>query len=133
MKQALQAIEIAANPKIRFDVILGNKKITIREGHRDYHPGPVVLFSHIFPWAMKATITSVRHTTVGEVTEEEFWADSYENRVEMLADLRQFYPELTMKSPVTVICWEISNEGFYKDIDNVYAFAEENGLDTTGI
>lgn len=132
MKQALQAIEIAADPQIRFDVILGKKKITIREGHRDYHTGPVMLCSHIFPWAAKATITGVRHTTIAEVTEDEYWADGYRNRREMLNDLRKYYPELMMKSPVTVICWD-NIEGYYRDIDNVYKFAEDNGLDVSYI
>ncbi len=133
MKAPLQAIEIAPDPQIRLDIILGKKKITIREGHRDYREGPVMLCTHIFPWAVKTTITSVRHTTVAEVTEDEFWADGYGTRMEMLKDLKKFYPSLSMKSAVTVICWGDIQEGFYTDIDNIYAFAKENNLDTSYI
>lgn len=129
MKQALQALEIAPNPQVRLDIMLDKKKITIREGHRDYHIGPLVLFSHIFPWAVKTTITYVRLTTVAQVTEDEFWEDGYQSRKEMLTDLRKFYPNLTMKSPVTVIRWGELDEGYYTNIDHLYEFAEQNGLD----
>lgn len=128
MRQALQAIKIAPDPKVRLDIMLGKKKVTIREGHRDYHVGPVVLCCHIFPWAVMATIMEVRHTTLSEVTNLELWADGYGDHKEMLRDLKKFYPGLTMKSPVTVISWD-KLEGFYTDIDNVHAYAEENGLD----
>ena len=71
MKRALQAILIAPDSKVRLAIMLGEKKVTIREGHRDYTVGPVMVCCHLVPWAIMATITSVRHTEVIEVTEEE--------------------------------------------------------------
>jgi hypothetical protein len=128
MRQALQAILIAPDPKVRLDIMLGKKKLTIREGHRDYKVGPVVICCHIYPWAVMATITSVRLTTLSEVTMEEYEADGYANHKEMLRDLRKIYPGLTMKSEVTVICWD-NLEGYFTDIDNVQEYADSNGLD----
>lgn len=105
MIPALQAILFAPDPLERLKITLGEKKMTILEGHRDYHEGPVVLFSHIFPWAVMATITSVRHTTLSEVTEEEIKAYGCAGRTDLLRDLRKHYPCLTTKSSVTVISW----------------------------
>jgi hypothetical protein len=105
MKQALQAILIAPDSVVRLAIMLGEKKVTIREGHRDYHVGPVMICCHLVPWAIMATITSVRFTQVNEVTEKEMRADGYSNHKEMLNDLRKYYPDLTMSSPVTVISW----------------------------
>ena len=128
MKRALQAILIAPDPSVRLNIMLGKKNITIREGHRDYTVGPVMICCHLVPWAVMATITDVRHTTLSEVTAEELWADGYESHVRMLEDLKRFYPNIAMDSPVTVVCWD-KLEGFYTDVDNVHEYAEENGLD----
>ena len=128
MKRALQAILIAPDPAVRLNIMLGKKKITIREGHRDYTTGPVMICCHLVPWAIMATITNVRLTTVTEVTDEELWADGYDNHKGMLRDLKKYYPNITMESPVTVISWD-NLEGYFTDIDNVFAYAEENNLD----
>lgn len=105
MKQALQAILIVNDPAVRLAIMLGEKNITIREGHRDYRVGPVMICCHIMPWAVMATITSVRYTQVDEVTDKELKDDGYLDHKDMLCGLKEFYPGLTMSSPVTVISW----------------------------
>lgn len=106
MKQPLYAILIAPIEEMRARVLDGRKKITIREGHRDYKPGKVILCCHLEPWAVSADIVSVRHTTLGEVTDEEYESDGFADRENMLAVMRRFYPNITSDSPVTVIRWE---------------------------
>lgn len=105
MKRALQAILIAGE-EMKFDVLANRKKITIREGHRTYSVGPVLLGCHELDWATMRNIVDVRHTTLVEVTQEEYQADGFETKSEMLNGLAQFYPDINWESPVTVIRWE---------------------------
>lgn len=131
MKQALQALLIAPDPLMRLSIMLGKKKLTIREGHRDYREGPVIICCHVAPWAVMTKITSVRLTTVAELTPDELLADGYtKGHQQALADLRRYYPNLTMTSPVTVIEWgEIDPNSFYADMNNVAFYAEVNGVE----
>lgn len=99
---------------MRSNILNGEKKISIREGHRDYRPGPAMLCCHLVPWAVMADITDVRHTILTGVTEEEFRADGYKSFQQMLEDLQQFYPKLECISPVTVIRWD-NVRGFLVD------------------
>lgn len=131
MKQALQAILIAPDPAVRLAIMLGKKKITIREGHRDYKIGPVMICCHIVPWAIMSSIVYVKHTTLSHVLNEELRSDGYKDHNDMLCGLQKFYPNIKMNSPVTVLKWD-KLEGFYTDIDNVYTYAEENGLSMDG-
>lgn len=106
LKWPLQALLIASDEKMRDAVCAKIKKISIREGHRDYRVGPVMLCCHLVPWAVMADITYVRHCTLREVTKSEYVADGFENKVEMLKGMKKFYPKLNLDSPVTVIYWE---------------------------
>ena len=107
LKRPLVALLLSPDQTMWEDAATGRKKITIREGHRDYIPGEkVMLCCEIRSDAMAADITSVRHCTVGEVTPEEYHADKYASPEHMLSDLGQYYPNLTMDSPVTVIRWD---------------------------
>lgn len=118
-KSPLQALLVAPDYLMRKNILSGKKKISIREGHRDYQVGkPVMLCCHIVPWVVMADVISVRHCTLGEVTEEEYRDDGFETQEELLVGLQQFYPDMTPDSPVTVICWE-----------NVRGFLAENAKD----
>jgi hypothetical protein len=105
MKRALQAILIAGT-KIKENVLYIKKKITIREGHRDYTKGPVLIGCHLLNWIVVREIIEVRHTTVGQVINEECMDDSFGASLNLLVGLQKYYPNLTMDSPVTVIRWE---------------------------
>jgi hypothetical protein len=104
MKRALQGLLIAGE-SMKNDTLSGEKCITIREGHRDYTLGPVLIGCHILNWATLKTITSVKYTTLGEVTQEEWEADGTSSLEELKAMLRAFYPDIDYNSEVTVICW----------------------------
>jgi hypothetical protein len=105
MKRALQALLIAGE-KMRDEVLADKKRITIREGHRDYTTGPVMLGCHILSWATLRTITSVVYCTMAEVTKEEYQSDGFESRDDLLVGLKEFYPNIRWDSPVTVVRWE---------------------------
>ena len=125
MKNPLYALLIAPSIKtvggvpvatypMRDEILTGKKAITIREGHRDYRPGPMLLGCMGIPdpagiytedWAIMATITEVLHTTLGEVVDADWQADGFATRADLLFGLRLFYPTIAMASPVTVIKW----------------------------
>ena len=105
LKHPLQALLVAPDSQMRADILRGAKKITIREGARDYRDGQVMLCCHIEPWAVMAKITSVRHCALRDVTKKEYEDDGFETHEELLDGLKRFYPDLTLDSPVTVIRW----------------------------
>jgi hypothetical protein len=107
LKKPLVALLIAPDNGMRQDIIAGIKQITIREGYREgYDPGrPVILCCEKDPWCVMADITKVRHCLLSEVTEEEWRADGYASREELLTDMRRFYPDMTWDSAVTIVSW----------------------------
>jgi len=105
MKRALQGV-LVAGEKMKEDVLYGRKFITIREGHRDYTEGNVMLGCHLLNWAVLREIVSVRHTTLGEVTVLEYEADGFETKSELLDGLAKFYPDINWESEVTVVRWK---------------------------
>jgi hypothetical protein len=105
MKRALQAILIAGE-QMRDEVLDNIKTITIREGWRDYTPGPVLLGCHILKWATMRNITDVQYKLLKEVTEEEYTADGFVSFDNMLDGLKRFYPNINSDSEVTVIRWK---------------------------
>ncbi|HOX96215.1 MAG TPA: hypothetical protein PLI45_02445 [Candidatus Woesebacteria bacterium] len=129
MKQALQALLIAPNPVDRMAIMTGKKKITIREGHRDYHPGPLMICCHIQPWTVLTSITEARLTILAAVSAEEFQADGYDSLEKAVEDLKTYYPNITIYSPVTVIKWgDLDENSFYAKKENIDFYAEVNGI-----
>ena len=106
LKRPLTALLVAPNEITWNNIVAGKKKITIREGHRDYQPGLVMLCCHLINKAVQADITDARHCRLDEVTREEYTGDGYKTPSEMRDDLRQCYPSIDYFSPVTVIKWD---------------------------
>jgi hypothetical protein len=104
-KKPLQAILIAGEDG-RDAVLNGTKKITIREGLRDYKEGNVLIGCHELGWAVGKKITKVQWKKLGEVTIEEMRADNFNGIEDMIVGMRRFYPEMDIDSPVTIIEWE---------------------------
>ncbi|MEX1061675.1 MAG: ASCH domain-containing protein [Patescibacteria group bacterium] len=106
LKYPLVAIEIDGH-KAQLDTLDHIKEITIREGWRDYRPGTRVILTggKDHPWCVEATVTQVTHCLLEELKAEEIKADGYATHQEALDDMRQWYPDLSMKSKVTVIRW----------------------------
>jgi len=88
----------------------GEKTITIREGHRDYKPGRVILACPDIYWSKQVEVESVRHTTLDQVTEQEYIDDGFVSRTDLFEGLKSFYPELDLTSNVTVIRFKQSWE-----------------------
>ncbi len=106
-KRPLVALLIAPDREMRKATLEGRKKITIREGYREYYSGmTVMLCCHLEPWCVMADITAVRHCLLSEVTEKEWRADGFASREELLTGMQRFYPTMTWDSAVTVISWD---------------------------
>lgn len=106
MKRPLVALLLAPDSRMWADVMLGDKQITIREGHRDYQAGePLMLCCHILDRAVRTEVMAVRHCTLGDVSRAEYLADGFSTWPELLTGLRRFYPNMDENSPVTVIRW----------------------------
>lgn len=104
MKRALQAILIAGE-QAKNDVLNGTKIITIREGHRDYTNGPVLIGCHILNWATMKNIVRVELTTLKNVSLDDIMKDGFVDHNNALNQLRKFYPNMTMDSEVSVVEW----------------------------
>lgn len=105
-KPALQAILIAPNDGDRAAIINGRKTATVREGSRNYHIGPVMLCCHLVPWAVMADIWEVVECPLFALSQRMVEADGFDSLEHLLADLRKYYPELQLDSPVTFVRWE---------------------------
>lgn len=105
MKRALQGILIAGE-EMRDATLAGRKCITIREGHRDYTLGPVLLGCHILNWATMGEIIEVRHTILERVSRDELKDDGFLNWTDAILGLKKFYPNIDLDSDVTVIRWK---------------------------
>lgn len=97
---------LMATEQMRDDTLSGKKRITIREGWRDYTEGSVLIGCPSLGWAYTATITSVKHTIVEALSPEELLDDGFQTMEDAIACLSQWYPEIGSDSAVTVIRWD---------------------------
>lgn len=119
MKRPLQALLISPNPDMRRAITQGVKQITIREGQRDYTPGPAALFCHLAPWAVMVDIIDVHHRVLADVTIEECQADGFADLDDLLKGLKRFYPLINYLSWVTIIRWE-NVRGTFVDLPTLH-------------
>ena len=105
LRKPMQALRLAPDKKMWLATLFDEKKITIREGWRDYQAGPVAIYCIEESLAVEADIFIVIHTTLKDVTKEVYQADGFKTLQGMLRGLRRFYPDITWDSLVTVISW----------------------------
>ena len=84
----------------------GHKTVTVREGHRDYSPGKVVIACPEINYSIMKEIVEVHHTTPEKMNEKDYLDEGWTDRENMVEDLKRFYSDLHMKSPITVIRWK---------------------------
>ena len=105
MQPALMALLYAPDIGLWSDVVSGKVTATVREGHRDYRPGPVMLCCHLASACVMAEIAEVVHTTLGQVPDMKRRRSGYATETAMIDGLRRFYPLIGALSPVTVITY----------------------------
>ncbi|MEK7546465.1 MAG: ASCH domain-containing protein [Patescibacteria group bacterium] len=105
MHRALQALLFAPDVALWSDIILKRRTATIREGHRDYRQGPVMLCCHIASACVMAEVGEVLHCRLDEVSDLKLRQAGYESCEELLAGMRRFYPKIQPGAGVTVIAF----------------------------
>lgn len=115
LKRPLEALLISPDRVMRANAVSGQKKITIREGHRAHSKGPAILCCDRWgPWAVMVDIVDIKYRLLSEVTREEWEADGFTSQDDLLAGMRVFYHTLELSSPVTVVRWK-NVRGFFVD------------------
>ena len=95
-------------------ILNGEKKITIREGWRDYQPGEKVVLCRAgdvlepeYGWAFMAKIISVDHLILKDAPIQHLQDDGMKDLQDAVSCLREFYPDINENSPITIIRWEL--------------------------
>jgi uncharacterized protein YqfB (UPF0267 family) len=97
-----QMARISFSPRYRQLVMAGKKTTTVRRGQRSIRPGPALLcFGDQSELA--GVVTAITSTTVRSLDDADALRDGFANRQELLAALRQHYPDLTIGEPVTIL------------------------------
>lgn len=105
-RRPLVALLLAPNDFMWEAALSGAKRITIREGVRDYQVGDdLMVCCHVRNSAFKAKITEVRHCRLWGVTPAEYQADGFDSLESLISGLQAFYRDLTRESMVTIIRW----------------------------
>jgi hypothetical protein len=106
IKRPLTALLMA--DKFRGAVHHGEKTITIRVDCRDYQVGDkVLLCSNYLDWVRSAKITYVRHCYLKNVPIEDLKDDDMTDLNDATTKLKEYYPNITVDSVVTVIRWQL--------------------------
>jgi hypothetical protein len=123
LKNPLYGLLIADDPQMRLNLITGVKRISIREGHRDYRLGDVLIGDSENTFVVTATFSDIKHVLLSEVTREEWEADGFTSQEDMLAKMKEFYPKITLDSEVTVLFWK-NVRGYWTTQEGIEYFRE---------
>lgn len=122
----VQGIDFPAH--FRGPVERGAKITTIRPGIRDYRLGMVLLDFQDGGPLREADITGLSATQVRHLDTEAALNDGFPSLAEMLATLRDIYPDLTADTPVTVVFFAL-RPGQVKEEDVFEALGMEAPVD----
>lgn len=102
------ALLVPRDNKLRQDIISGKVTIAIRKGHCDYMSGQqLVLCCHLDePWTVLADIVTAHYLYRYSILQDTIEAAGYRTREEMEIKLKEYYPDLNLDTPLTVIQWQ---------------------------
>jgi hypothetical protein len=104
IKKVLQAIEV--DPEWHEKVENNEKRVTIREGARDYVNGKVILYWTPISWCLTKEIISVEHIILKDISNETAQEDGFTNQTDLKEKLTKYYPKISNDSIVSVIRWK---------------------------
>lgn len=88
----------------------GDKRLTVRQGHRPIELGPLELKSAepVGDERIKkiVNVTRVIYTLLKNVTDKEARQDGFLGQADLATGLRSFYPEITDNDEVTLVYWD---------------------------
>lgn len=86
-----------------YDALEYGKTITIRKGRRDIQLGSLILESLEAKRQTEVQVNYVMYCKLEDVPDEMLEMDGFIDHANMLECMKNFYPEITYKSEVTVI------------------------------
>jgi len=93
---------IRFTPRYRQLITQGNKTTTVRRGQGLINPGPAVLCFNTDD-ELPAAVTAVVEATIRTLTGPDALRDGFAGRDELLASLRDHYPDLDDDDPLTIM------------------------------
>lgn len=91
--------------------ISGDKVLTIRQGHRNIHLGPLYIYdANDRKHMTKVVVGEVVHTTAHDVPLNTLSADGFPTRDAFIEGMKTYYPNFNLKTEVTIIFWTPPNE-----------------------
>ncbi len=107
MQAPAQALYIPPGEATRNLILNGRKQCGVVIGNVAFRTDePIMLCCHIEPWIVQADIVAVRHCMLRDVTPKEYRGEGCDNPAGLLAKLRQFRPNLSPASRVTIVSWQ---------------------------
>src|ERR1019366_8487854 len=97
----LQTTIIQIAPTFIEPILHGNKKTTIRLGHRNYRLGSAILHSESSD--IDVRITGVRVATLSILTEDDAIRDGFDTLEALRHRLCDFYPDISDESVITIV------------------------------
>ena len=94
---------MALCPVLMEDVVHGLKKITIRDGYRDIRLGTAFFSTPDGAHEVHILVTKVEHCALDQVSIESLRLDGFHSLAEAVEGMKEYYPEITDTSEVTVI------------------------------
>ena len=93
-------------------VVSEEKRITVREGFRDFEPGETIQIVNAedstqrVECEVRYVLKFLKATMVPRLYLE---MDGFTGYVDFIETLKQFYPDFSRSSPVTVIYWRVNH------------------------
>ena len=81
----------------------GNKLVTIRSGRRDIQLGELLFESVELGREAVVVVTKVLYCALKDVDPDYYFKDGFHSTEEMLEGMKNFYPDMTLDSEVTVV------------------------------
>lgn len=98
--------DILVHPSLKEGVLDKTKKVTVRNGTREFIPGEIVRIGcDSYGW-FEAKVRSVSFTYLIDIDEYVIRDDGFKDWGELFNTMRKFYPNIDVTSNVTVIRWE---------------------------
>jgi len=93
-----------------FPAVANNtKKITIREGMREFNPGDDLRIRNAdaeLQFLLRKVSEVHKYRSVGMVPLGMLVEDGFSDRIDFYEKMKRFYPNFSAATPVTVICWD---------------------------
>lgn len=103
----VESRSVALNSKFFPLVRAGSKSSTVRKGERDVRAYESLILTDGSNNDITVRVTDVKIKRLDELTETEARRDGFESIQDLIEGLKEFYPNITLQDPVTIIGFKI--------------------------